>query len=386
MAEPLLQVQDLRKEYEVPRSAFGEAVGRFRARLTGRGRANGATQSVAPAAARTVKALDGVTLDVRPGEVVGIVGESGCGKSTLAACILKLVEPTSGEIRFTGQDLSRLEGEELKAFRRAAQVVFQDPTASLDPRWSVATSLAEPLEVHGLAAGQALRRRQLELVEDVGLRPDHLSRLPHELSGGEKQRVCIARALATEPRLLVLDEPTSALDASTRIHILKLLVELKRAHDMTYVLISHDLSVIRAVCDRVLVMYLGKIVEIGPTDRLFDLPLHPYTEALLSAIPVPDPDVKKERVRLRGEAGSVQVPGCRLAPRCPKATAECAIRPQSLIPWRDGRPVACHRITEGEIAPVPILRQESVSEPPAGNGHGTGLTLRAPPDHHPTHS
>ncbi|HKG24901.1 MAG TPA: ATP-binding cassette domain-containing protein, partial [Thermomicrobiales bacterium] len=305
MIEPLLQVRDLRKEYEIPRGALEDAFGRLRARLTRRGSADGAPPVAAPAISRIVNALDGVSLEVKAGEVVGIVGESGCGKSTLAACILKLVEPTSGAIRFAGQDVNHLEGEGLKGFRRDAQVVFQDPTASLDPRWSVATSLAEPLEVHGLAAGQALRRRQLELIEDVGLRPDHLSRLPHELSGGEKQRVCIARALATSPRLLILDEPTSALDASTRIHILKLLVDLKREHNMTYVLISHDLSVIRAVCDRVLVMYLGRIVEAGATDVLFDLPLHPYTEALLSAIPVPDPDLKKERVRLRGETGSV---------------------------------------------------------------------------------
>jgi oligopeptide/dipeptide ABC transporter ATP-binding protein len=378
MVEPLLQVRDLRKEFEVPRGALGEAVGRLRARLTRRGGTNGAAEPVAPSGPRVVKALDGVSLDVRPGEVVGIVGESGCGKSTLAACMLKLVEPTSGEIHFDGQDLGRLEGEALKGFRRAAQVVFQDPTASLDPRWSVATSLAEPLEVHGLARGQALRRRQVDLIADVGLRPDHLSRLPHELSGGEKQRVCIARALATSPRLLVLDEPTSALDASTRIHILKLLVDLKREHNMTYVLISHDLSVIRAVCDRVLVMYLGKIVEIGPTDVMFDLPLHPYTEALLSAIPVPDPDVKKERVRLRGEAGSVVVPGCRLAPRCPKAMDECAVRPQHLTPWRDGRLVACHRITEGEIAPVAILRREAEVE--LANGFRADLPHQVRPD------
>ena len=372
MSEALLEVRELRKEFDVPRSALADTVGRLRARLKTRSSAEPSVLPATPAGARVVKALDGVSLEVRTGEVVGIVGESGCGKSTLAACILKLVEPTSGVVRFDGQDLSRLEGEEVKRFRRSAQVVFQDPTASLDPRWSVATSLAEPLDVHGLASGQALRRRQLELIDDVGLRPDHLSRLPHELSGGEKQRVCIARALATSPRLLVLDEPTSALDASTRIHILKLLVDLKREHAMTYVLISHDLSVIRAVCDRVLVMYLGKIVETGPTDAMFDLPLHPYTEALLSAIPVPDPDIKKERVRLRGEAGATLTPGCRLAPRCPKATEECVGRPQVLIPWQDGRSVACHRITEGEIAPVAILRHEAPSGPPSGNGTFVG--------------
>ncbi len=363
MVEPLLQVRDLRKEFPVPTGVFDGAVGRLRTRLRPRRPTNGVPQPPVPPRVRSVKALDGVNLDVRSGEVVGIVGESGCGKSTLAACILKLVEPTSGEIRFDGQDLGGLSGDALKRFRQATQVVFQDPTASLDPRWAVAESLAEPLEVHGLARGRELRERQLDLIADVGLRPDHLTRLPHELSGGEKQRVCIARALGTRPRLLVLDEPTSALDASTRIHILKLLVDLKREHNMTYVLISHDLSVVRAVCDRVFVMYLGQVVEIGATEAMFELPLHPYTEALLSAIPVPDPDVKKERVRLRGEAGLTALLGCRLAPRCPKATDECKVRPQRLIPWRDGRPVACHRITDGEIDPVPVLRHDAVAGP-----------------------
>ena len=380
MTEPLLAVRDLRKEYDLPRAALAETLGRLRARLSTRGGVHGLAPTGAPTGARVVTALDGVSLEVRAGEVVGIVGESGCGKSTLAACTLKLVEPTSGEIRFDGQDLSQLEGGAVKRFRRAVQVVFQDPTASLDPRWSIADSLAEPLVVHGLARGEALRRRQLELIQEVGLRPDHLTRLPHELSGGEKQRVCIARALATGPRLLVLDEPTSALDASTRIHILKLLVDLKRDRAMTYVLISHDLSVIRAICDRVLVMYLGKIVETGPTNTMFDLPLHPYTEALLSAIPVPDPDIKKQRVRLRGEAGTTLVPGCRLAPRCPKSTAECSVRPQRLVPWCDGRLVACHRITEGEIAPVAVLRHEAVTEPPAGNIPSMTRTRRVQSD------
>jgi oligopeptide transport system ATP-binding protein len=344
--DAFVEVRDLRKEFAVPAGSVGGLLDRWRGRRAPA--ANGHPPGI-------VAALDGVDFEIQEGEVVGIVGESGCGKSTLANCLLKLTEPTAGSMRIAGRNLNALDGDDLKRFRRAVQIVFQDPTAALDPRWTVAESVAEPLEVHGLAAGRELDRRRLELVADVGLRPDHLRRYPHELSGGERQRVCIARALATKPRLLVLDEPTSALDASTRVHILKLLTDLRREHGMTYLIISHDLSVVRSVCDRVLVMYLGRIVETGRSEPLFSLPLHPYTEALLSAIPVPDPDVRKERIRLRGEATTTIVDGCRLAPRCPRAVEICAVRPQRLTPWRDGRPVACHRITDGEIEPTPVL-------------------------------
>lgn len=369
MPDVLVEVSDLRKEYAVPAGAVGGLLDRLRRRRPPA--TNGRVPHPGPTG-RVVAALDGVSFGVREGEVLGIVGESGCGKSTLANCLLKLTEPSAGTIRIGGRNLDTLTGDDLKRFRREVQIVFQDPTAALDPRWTVAESVAEPLEVHSLAAGRELDRRRLELIAEVGLRPDHLRRYPHELSGGERQRVCIARALATRPRLLVLDEPTSALDASTRVHILKLLSELRREHGMTYVIISHDLSVIRSVCDRVLVMYLGRIVESGGSEPLFALPLHPYTEALLSAIPVPDPDVRKERIRLRGEATTI-VAGCRLAPRCPRAVAACAVRPQRLTPWRDGRPVACHRITDGEIEPTPVLGAGPGAAIPAGvAGSGGG--------------
>jgi oligopeptide transport system ATP-binding protein len=371
----LIEVRDLRKEFVVPSGAVGGLLDRLRAH-----RSPGANGHLPDGrrAGRVVAALDGVGFEVAEGEVVGIVGESGCGKSTLANCLLKLTEPSAGTIRIGGRELNGLTGDELKRFRREVQIVFQDPTAALDPRWTVAESVAEPLEVHGLVAGRELDRRCLELIADVGLRPDHLRRYPHELSGGERQRVCIARALATRPRLLVLDEPTSALDASTRVHILKLLTDLRREHGMTYVIISHDLSVVRSVCDRVLVMYLGRVVETGRSEPLFTLPLHPYTEALLSAIPVPDPDVRKERIRLRGEATTTVVAGCRLAPRCPRAVDACAVRPQRLMPWRDGRLVACHRVTDGEIEPTTVLgfgtgTPEPVPVPASGGGDDGAL-------------
>jgi oligopeptide/dipeptide ABC transporter ATP-binding protein len=334
----LLEVRDIRREFalRVP------LIQRLSARR-------------AVAEPTTIAALDRVSFDVEPGEAVGIVGESGCGKSTLAKCLVKLLEPTAGSIRFDGRDVLVLTGAELKRFREQVQIVFQDPMASLDPRWRVRDIVAEPLRIHGMADAR-LQQRLVGLMELVGLRPDHLHRLPNELSGGEQQRVAIARAVATRPRLLVLDEPTSALDASTRVHILGLLAELRRTLNMTYVLISHDLSVIRAVCDRVLVMYMGRVVESGPSQAIFDLPLHPYTEALLSAIPVADPDVQKQPVRLLGDLARVPLHGCSLTPRCPMAEANCWDTAQRLVAWADERLVACHRVSQGEIQPVQILR------------------------------
>lgn len=311
----------------------------------------------------TLAALDGVSFDVHLGEAVGVVGESGCGKSTLAKCLVKLLQPTNGTIRYDSLDVGKVGHAELKRFRKQVQIVFQDPAASLDPRWRVRQIVAEPLRIHGLDDRGALQSQLLELLELVGLRPDHLERLPNELSGGEQQRVSIARALATRPQFLILDEPTSALDASTRIHILTLLKSLRKKLRMTYVLISHDLSVIRELCDRVLVMYLGRVVEVGPTDALFDLPLHPYTEALLAAIPVPDPDVQKQPVRLRGDLTRAPAAGCSLAPRCPMAAPACTERPQKLVAWAEQRSVACHRISGGEIQPVRVLQHKSASTP-----------------------
>jgi len=347
LTEALLQARELRKEFALHSSL----------------RLGGLRNGERPAKEPTkLAALDGVSLDVHQGEAVGVVGESGCGKSTLAKCLVKLVEPTSGTIRYDSRDVAKIGRDELKHFREQVQIVFQDPAASLDPRWRVRQIVAEPLRIHGLVDRGNFQGQLLELLKIVGLRADHLDRLPNELSGGEQQRVSIARALATRPRLLVLDEPTSALDASTRIHILNLLASLRERLRITYVLISHDLSVIRALCDRVLVMYLGRVVEVGPTETLFDLPLHPYTEALLAAIPVPDPDVLKQPVRLRGDLTRAPAAGCSLAPRCPMAEQACIARPQKLVGWRDGRLVACHRISEGEIQPVPVLQRISGSK------------------------
>jgi oligopeptide/dipeptide ABC transporter ATP-binding protein len=351
MAEPLLDVQGLRKEFAVATS--------LARRLRSFGRRGSADNR-----ADVVAALDGVSFDVQPGEAVGIVGESGCGKSTLARCLVRLQQPTAGSIRFASNDLRQLSGARLKQFHEQVQLVFQDPVASLDPRWTVRQIIAEPLRIHGLTTRSGLNAQVTELLEIVGLRPDHRNRLPSELSGGEQQRVSIARALATKPRLLILDEPTSALDASTRVHVLALLAKLRRSLNMTYVLISHDLSVVRALCDRVLVMYLGRIVEVGATRALFELPLHPYTEALLAAVPVPDPDVLKQPVRLRGDLTRPDSVGCSLAPRCPMATADCSQRPQQLLGWSDGRLVACHRISEREIQPTPMLWQPGTAVAP----------------------
>jgi oligopeptide transport system ATP-binding protein len=245
-------------------------------------------------------AVDGVTLEVRPGETVALVGESGSGKSTTALCALRLEEPTSGRVTFEGHELTALSQEELRAHRRRIQIVFQDPTESLNPRRSVGATIAEPLEVHG-ATSSAARGRAAELLELVGLQPDHARRYPHQLSGGQRQRVCIARALATEPTLLVLDEPTSALDVSVQAQILNLLAELQREIDLTYLFITHDLAIVRHLADRVLVMYAGQIVESAPTAELFDRPLHPYTRALLDAVPVDSPAERRMRPTPRGE-------------------------------------------------------------------------------------
>jgi oligopeptide transport system ATP-binding protein len=269
-------------------------------------------------------AVDGVTLEIRPGETVALVGESGSGKSTTALCALRLEEPTSGRVTFEGHELTSLPPGELRALRRRIQIVFQDPTESLNPRRTVGSTITEPLTVHG-ADSAAARRRSAELLELVGLQPDHARRYPHQLSGGQRQRVCIARALATDPSLLVLDEPTSALDVSVQAQILNLLAELQREIDLTYLFITHDLAIVRHLADRVLVMYAGQIVEEGPTAELFERPLHPYTRALLDAVPVDSPAQRRTRPTLRGEPYSPldPPPGCRFAGRCPWAAEEC---------------------------------------------------------------
>ena len=294
---------------------------------------------------RVVRAVDGVSLRVAAGETLGLVGESGCGKSTLARCVLRLIEPTRGRVLLDEEDLTALPEEALRRRRRDIQMVFQDPTASLNPRLSVAATVDEPLALHTPLAGAGRRERVDEVLEEVGLGAGLRDRYPHQLSGGRRQRVNIARAIATHPRLVVLDEPTSALDVSLRARVILLLAELKRRMGMTYLFISHDLSTVRYLCDRVAVMYLGVLVEEAPAAELFDHPAHPYTRALLSCIPVPDPDVAPERLRLSGEVPSpIDIPGgCRLRGRCPIAQPVCA-EPVPLREIAPGHTVACHLV------------------------------------------
>lgn len=296
-------------------------------------------------APRVVRAVDGVSLRVAAGETLGLVGESGCGKSTLARCVLRLIEPTRGRVLLDGEDLTALPEEALRRRRRDIQMVFQDPTASLNPRLSVAATVEEPLALHTPLTGAARRARANEVLEEVGLGAGLRDRYPHQLSGGQRQRVNIARAIATRPRLVVLDEPTSALDVSLRARVILLLAELKRRMGMTYLFISHDLSTVRYLCDRVAVMYLGVLVEEAPAAELFDRPAHPYTRALLSCIPVPDPDVVPSRLTLSGEVPSpIDIPtGCRLRGRCPLAQPVCA-EPVPVREIASGHTVACHLV------------------------------------------
>ena len=296
-------------------------------------------------APRVVRAVDGVSLRVAAGETLGLVGESGCGKSTLARCVLRLVEPTRGRVLLNDENLTALPEEALRRRRRDIQMVFQDPTASLNPRLSVAATVEEPLALHTPLTGAARRARADEVLEEVGLGASLRDRYPHQLSGGQRQRVNIARAIATHPRLVVLDEPTSALDVSLRARVILLLAELKRRMGMTYLFISHDLSTVRYLCDRVAVMYLGVLVEEAPAAELFEHPAHPYTRALLSCIPVPDPGVEPVRLTLSGEVPSpIDIPtGCRLRGRCPLAQPVCA-EPVPVREIAPGHTVACHLV------------------------------------------
>jgi peptide/nickel transport system ATP-binding protein len=273
----------------------------------------------------TLHAVDGVSFEIAAGETVALVGESGSGKSTTALCTLRLEELTAGHVLFEGIDLTALSSKQLRPVRRRLQIVFQDPTESLNPRRSVGATLREPLETHDLAHGDTATRRVAELLELVGLQAAHARRYPHQLSGGQRQRVCIARALATNPALVVLDEPTSALDVSVQAQILNLLRQLQRDIGLTYLFITHDLGVVRYVADRVLVMYAGQIVEAAPTAELFNRPLHPYTRALLDAVPVDSPTERRPRLVPPGEPYSPldPAPGCRFSGRCPWAAAEC---------------------------------------------------------------
>ncbi|MBK9970268.1 MAG: ABC transporter ATP-binding protein [Acidimicrobiaceae bacterium] len=316
-AEPILRVTDLVKE--------------FRVRDLGR--------------SAVVHAVSGVSFHVQRGETLALVGESGCGKSTTGRCILRLVEPTSGAVQFQGTDLLQLDHGAMRKMRRNLQIVFQDPQASLHPRLTVRRLLAEPLEVHGFERA-AIDDRITELLQLVQLRPEHLDRYPHEFSGGQRQRVGIARALAISPAMLVLDEPVSALDVSIQAEIMRLLIDLRERLGLSYLFIAHDLAVVRQLADRVAVMYLGKIVEIGPAERVYDSPQHPYTQALLSAVPIPDPEVQRtrRRIMLTGELPSPIDPpsGCRFRTRCWRAEQRCTDTEPVLTADTDEHSVACH--------------------------------------------
>jgi oligopeptide/dipeptide ABC transporter ATP-binding protein len=299
-----------------------------------------------------VKAVDGVDLDIHKGETLGIVGETGCGKSTTARLIMRLIESTAGEIRFEGRDITRLKGAALKGMRRDVQMIFQDPQSSLNPRKTIGSIIGEPFAIHKLLPDKGERRREVQrLMETVGLNPEHYNRYPHEFSGGQRQRIGVARALALSPKLLIADEPVSALDVSIQAQVLNLLRDLQRRLGLTVVFIAHDLSVVRHMCDRVAVMYLGKVVEIGPNEPLYATPRHPYTGALLAAVPVADPSLHgSERRLLTGDVPSPANPpsACRFHTRCPKAQPLCSEREPLLedkgssIDGQPGTIAACH--------------------------------------------
>jgi oligopeptide transport system ATP-binding protein len=319
-AQDLLKVRDLRKRFAVKGGIFARTVDQ-------------------------VHAVDGVSFDIGKGETLGLVGESGCGKSTTGRCILRLIEPSSGEVWFQGNDVTKMDHGALQALRRDMQIIFQDPYASLNPRLKVGAIIGEALTIHKLAPTQkAMEDRVVQLLETVGLQPDHMHRFPHEFSGGQRQRIGIARALAVEPKLIVCDEPVSALDVSIQAQVINLLEDLQEEFGLTYLFIAHDLSVVEHISTRVAVMYLGRVVEIAPSRELYDNPLHPYTEALLSAVPIPDPTVKRKRIMLQGDVPNPIRPpsGCHFHTRCPIARPDCAQRAPELRETKPGHWVSCH--------------------------------------------
>ena len=318
--EPLLRVNDLVKHFPVKSGLFGRTSG-------------------------SVRAVDGVSFELAKGETLGLVGESGCGKSTTGRCILRLIEPTSGEVWFEGRNVVGLGREAMRALCRDMQIIFQDPYASLDPRMTVGAIVGEALVIHKLTSTESqYRERIVELLETVGLHADHLRRYPHEFSGGQRQRIGIARALAVSPKLIVCDEPVSALDVSIQAQVINLLEDLQQKFDLTYLFIAHDLSVVEHISDRVAVMYLGRIVEIAPARELYTTPRHPYTEALLSAVPIPEPGLKRTRIRLVGDVPNPINPpsGCHFHPRCPKVMERCKTESPAFRQVSGGHWAACH--------------------------------------------
>ncbi|PIV19852.1 MAG: hypothetical protein COS40_15705 [Deltaproteobacteria bacterium CG03_land_8_20_14_0_80_45_14] len=319
MTEPLLEVKNLKKHFPIKGGIFSKPIG-------------------------YVYAVNGVSFYLNKGESLGLVGESGCGKSTTARAILRLIEPTEGEILFEGRDVCKLDHQEMRSIRRNMQIVFQDPYASLDPRRTVEQIIGEPLDVFHISTKKERKERIASLLQKVGLSPDHARRYPHEFSGGQRQRIGIARALALNPKLIIGDEPVSALDVSIQAQVINLLEDIQKEFKLSYIIIAHDLAVVEHVCDRIAVMYLGRIVELAKDRELYTSPLHPYTVALLSAIPVPDPNITKKRIILEGDVPSPMRPpaGCHFHTRCPRKKEVCKTTVPKLTEIKEGHFVACH--------------------------------------------